>query len=59
MVKAVFLDFYETLYFHRRTLEENLRRIVARYGVELNWERFGRRSVSSPIQQCLTLLPIL
>ena len=40
MVKAVFLDFYETLYFHRRTLEENLRRIVARYGVEPNWERF-------------------
>ena len=23
MVKAVFLDFYKTLYFHRRTLEEN------------------------------------
>ena len=40
MIKAVFLDFYETLYFHRRTLEENLRRIVARYGVEPNWERF-------------------
>ena len=40
MVKAVFLDFYKTLYFHRRTLEENLRRIVARYGVELNWEHF-------------------
>ena len=40
MVKAVFLDFYETLYFHRRTLEENLRRIAARYRVEINWERF-------------------
>ena len=40
MVKAVFLDFYQTLYFHRRTLKENLQRIVARYGVEPNWERF-------------------
>ena len=40
MVKAIFLDFYKTLYFHRRTLEENLRRIASRYGVEINWERF-------------------
>ena len=40
MIKAVFLDFYETLYFHRWTLEENLRRIAARYRVEINWERF-------------------
>lgn len=40
MVKTVFLDFYKTLYFHRHTLEENLRRIAARYRVEINWERF-------------------
>ena len=40
MVKAVFLDFYQTLYFHRRTLKENLQRIVARYGVEPDWKRF-------------------
>ncbi|MDE0012192.1 MAG: HAD-IA family hydrolase [Candidatus Poribacteria bacterium] len=40
MIKAVFLDFYKTLYFHRWTLEENLRRIAARYRVEINWERF-------------------
>ena len=40
MIKTVFLDFYKTLYFHRQTLEENLRRIAARYGVEINWERF-------------------
>ena len=40
MVKVVFLDFYKTLYFHRWTLEENLRRIAARYRIEINWERF-------------------
>lgn len=40
MAEAVFLDFYKTLYFYRRTLEENLRRIAARYRVEINWERF-------------------
>ena len=40
MIKTIFFDFYETLYFHRRTLEENLRRIAARYRVEINWERF-------------------
>ena len=40
MIKTVFLDFYKTLYFHRHTLEENLRRIAARYRVEINWERF-------------------
>lgn len=40
MVNTVFLDFYKTLYFHRHTLEENLRRIAARYGVEINWEHF-------------------
>ena len=39
MIKTVFLDFYKTLYFHRHTLEENLRRIAKRYGVEVNWER--------------------
>ena len=40
MIKVVFLDFYKTLYFHRWTLEENLRRIAARYRIEINWERF-------------------
>ncbi|MDE0423819.1 MAG: HAD-IA family hydrolase [Candidatus Poribacteria bacterium] len=39
MIKAVFLDFYETLCFHRHSLEENLERIAKRYGVEVNWER--------------------
>ena len=39
MVKAIFFDFYETLYFHRHSLEENLERIAKRYGVEVNWER--------------------
>ncbi len=39
MVKAVFFDFYETLCFHRHSLEENLERIAERYGVEVNWER--------------------
>ena len=39
MVKAVFLDFYETLCFHRHSLEENLERIEKRYSVEVNWKR--------------------
>ena len=39
MVKAIFFDFYETLCFHRHSLEENLARIAERYGVEVNWER--------------------
>lgn len=39
MVRAVFFDFYETLCFHRHSLEENLERIAERYGVEVNWER--------------------
>ncbi len=39
MVRAVFFDFYETLCFHRHSLEENLKRIAERYGVEVNWER--------------------
>ena len=39
MVKVVFFDVYKTLCFHRRTLEENLRRIAALYRVEINWER--------------------
>ena len=39
MIKAVFLDFYETLYFHKYSLQENLERIAKRYGVEVNWER--------------------
>ena len=39
MIKTVFFDFYETLYFHKYSLEENLERIAKRYGVEVNWER--------------------
>ena len=39
MVQAVFLDFYETLYFHSHSLQENLKRIAKRYSVEVNWER--------------------
>ena len=39
MIKAVFLDFYETLCFHKYSLQENLERIAKRYGVEVNWER--------------------
>ena len=39
MVKAVFFDFYETLCFHRYSLEENLERIAGRYGVTVDWER--------------------
>ena len=41
MVQAVFFDFYETLCFHRHSLEENLERIAERYGVEVNWEHCG------------------
>ena len=39
MIKAIFFDFYETLCFHRYSLEENLERIAKRYGVDVNWER--------------------
>ena len=41
MVRAVFFDFYETLCFHRHSLEENLERIAKRYDVAVNWERCG------------------
>ena len=39
MIKSVFFDFYETLCFHRHSLEENLERIADRYGVTVNWGR--------------------
>ena len=39
MIKTIFFDFYETLCFHKHSLEENLERIAERYGVEVNWER--------------------
>ena len=56
MVQAVFFDFYQTLCFHRHSLEENLERIAKRYGVEVKWERcetamenlFADTSVPSP-----------
>ena len=41
MVKAVFFDFYKTLFVHEeQSFERSLRKIAARYGVEINWERF-------------------
>lgn len=39
MLQAVFFDFYQTLCFHRHSLEGNLERIAERYNVEVNWER--------------------
>ena len=39
MIKAIFFDFYETLCFHRYSLEANLERIADRYGVVVDWER--------------------
>lgn len=41
MIKAVFFDFYKTLFVHQeQAFERSLRKIVTRYGVEINWERF-------------------
>ena len=41
MTKAVFFDFYKTLFVHEeQSFERSLRKIAARYGVEINWERF-------------------
>ena len=41
MVKAVFFDFYMTLsVLGQQSFEASLRRIAARYGVEINWERY-------------------
>ena len=41
MVKAVFFDFYKTLFVHEaQSFETSLQNIAARYGVEINWERF-------------------
>ena len=41
MIKAVFFDFYKTLSVHEaQSFEKSLRKIAARYGVEINWERF-------------------
>ena len=41
MIKAVFFDFYKTLSVHEeQSFERSLRKIAARYGVEINWERF-------------------
>ena len=40
MIKAVFFNFYKTLFVHEeQSFERNLRKIAARYGVEINWER--------------------
>ena len=39
MIKTIFFDFYETLCFHRHSLEENLERIADRYDVAVDWER--------------------
>ena len=41
MVKAVFFDFYMTLsVLGQQLFEASLRRIAARYGVEINWEHY-------------------
>ncbi len=41
MIKAVFFDFFKTLFVHEeQSFERSLRKIAARYGVEINWERF-------------------
>ena len=41
MVQAVFFDFYKTLFVHEaQSFETSLQKIAARYGVEINWERF-------------------
>ena len=63
MVRAVFFDFYETLCFHRHSLEENLERIAERYSVEVNWERcetamerlFANTSAPAPTTDCSLL----
>ena len=41
MIKAVFLDFYQTLFFHKvGALETRLEKISQRYGIEIQWERY-------------------
>ena len=41
MVKAVFFDFYKTLSVHgEQSFEASLQKIVARYGIEIDWERY-------------------
>ncbi len=41
MVKAVFFDFYMTLsVLGQQSFEASLRKIAARYGVEINWENY-------------------
>ena len=41
MVKAIFFDFYKTLSFHgQQSFEASLKKIAARYRVEINWERY-------------------
>ena len=41
MIKAVFFDFYKTLSVHgEESFEASLQKIAARYGVEINWERY-------------------
>ena len=47
MVKAVFFDFYQTLFVHEeQSFERSLRKIAARYGVEINWERYQTAAAS-------------
>ena len=41
MIKAVFFDFYKTLFVHEQdSFETSLQKIAARYRVEINWERY-------------------
>lgn len=42
MIKAVFLDFYHTLYFHEHgSFQTSVAAIAARYGVAVNWDRYA------------------
>jgi HAD superfamily hydrolase (TIGR01549 family) len=62
MIKAVFFDFYKTLSVHgEQSFEASLQKIVERYRVEINWERyeaavgdlFTATSASSPADHSL------
>ena len=40
MIKAVFFDFYYTLGVWGRSLKPRVQEITARYGIEIDWERY-------------------
>ena len=41
MIKAVFFDFYYTLCVWGRSLKPRVQEITARYGIEIDWERYA------------------